>query len=106
MNPDIRTYIPYHYGTGYMSYPHYSHILPQWGNWNNDWNNHNNNNWNSPGYHYGNNDWNNHHIEYGYSIPLSLYHHYHPYHHPLPIAHHLGGSGGATFAVPLQAAVR
>ena len=23
MNPDMRAYMPYHYGTGYMPYPHY-----------------------------------------------------------------------------------
>jgi hypothetical protein len=93
MNPDIRTYMPYHYGTGYMSYPHYSPILPQWGNWNDDWNN--------PGYPYGT------HIGYGHSIPLSVYHHYHPYIPPLPpMIHQLGGSGGATFSVPIQTSVR
>jgi len=39
---------------------------------------------------------------YGYSIPLSLYHHYHPHHHMA----HFGGTSGSTFAVPLQAPVR
>jgi hypothetical protein len=42
------------------------------------------------------------HIGYGYSIPLSLYHHYHPHH----MVHHPGGTSGSTFAVPLQASVR
>jgi hypothetical protein len=42
------------------------------------------------------------HMGYGYSIPLSLYHHYHPHH----MVHNLGGNSGATFAVPLQASVR
>jgi hypothetical protein len=44
------------------------------------------------------------HIEYGYPVPLSLYHHYHPhYHHYHP---HYNHNGGPIFAVPLQAAVR
>lgn len=67
MNPDMRAYMPYHYGPGYMPYPYHGT-----------------------------------HIGYGYQVPLSLYHHYHPHH----MAHYLGGNSGATFAVPLQAAVR
>lgn len=90
-----------HYGTGYMPYSHYYPIPPQWGNWNNDWNNHNNNNWNNSGHHYGNNDWNNHHMGYGYSVPLSLYHHYHPHYHP-----HYNHGEGPIFAVPMGAPVR
>lgn len=47
------------------------------------------------------------HIGYGHSVPLSVYHHYHPYIPPLPpMIHQLGGSGGATFSVPIQTSGR
>ena len=26
MNPDMRAYMPYHYGTGYMPYPYGTHM--------------------------------------------------------------------------------
>ncbi|MBM7653556.1 hypothetical protein [Neobacillus cucumis] len=65
MNPDMRAYMPYHYGTGYMPYPYGPHM------------------------------------GYGYTVPLSLYHHYHPHSHP-----HYNPGGGPIFSVPMGARVR
>ncbi|ULT54544.1 hypothetical protein L1999_15365 [Neobacillus drentensis] len=65
MNPDMRAYMPYHYGTGYMPYPYGTHM------------------------------------GYGYSVPLSLYHHYHPHYHP-----HYNHGEGPIFSVPMGAPVR
>jgi hypothetical protein len=77
MNPEIRHYMYPHYGTGYMPYPYGTHTgyMP---------------------YPYGT------HTGYGYSVPLHVYHHYHPHH----MVHYPGSQSAGTFAVPIQSPTR